>query len=192
MTKERSKRSKTGLNTKALCLTSDEVLKELKTKEILKAEAEKKKEAKRQELKMKKEMREKKKKEQEMKKMKKSLQEKRSEDRLKGQRSLRASIRVKTKKLEVVSEEDKSLINPLSELQLSDDSFDTESDATCPKCGLLYSEIGGLWVFCEGCNQWLDLKCTAIKKNQQIPEHFFVNTVLSLGLSRPLFHYDIV
>ena len=82
----------------------------------------------------------------------------------------------------IVSDEDTSLVFPLSELQIADSSSDTKSDAACPKCGLLYSEIGGLWVFCEGCNQWFDIKCTAIKKKQLIPEHFFCTYCLD---SRP-------
>ena len=45
----------------------------------------------------------------------------------------------KTKQFdEVVSDEDTSLVFPLSELQIADSSSDAESDAACPKCGLLF------------------------------------------------------
>ena len=54
-----------------------------------------------------------------------------------------------------------------AEMQLSDDndnesSSEAESDTVCPKCGLVYSDSGGLWVCCDRCNQWFDVKCTNI------------------------------
>ena len=94
------------------------------------------------------------------------------------------SKRLKTKQFEMCQRKDANLVLLLFELQIIDSncSSNAESDATCPKCRLLYSKIGGLWVFC--CNQWFDMKCTATKKKQQIPEHFFVIIVWTLGLSR--------
>ena len=30
----------------------------------------------------------------------------------------------------------------------------------CPLCGLLYPDAGGLWIGCDGCDAWFDIKCT--------------------------------
>ena len=38
----------------------------------------------------------------------------------------------------------------VSAINLSSD----ESDATCPKCGLLYLADNDIWIACDGCQNW--------------------------------------
>ena len=45
-----------------------------------------------------------------------------------------------------------------SKMHLSGDD-DSSEDAVCPKFGLVYTDSGGLWVCCYGCNEWYDIKC---------------------------------
>lgn len=67
-----------------------------------------------------------------------------------------------------------SLVHKFTEIQLSDndDSSESEEDTVCPKCGRMYSDSGGLWVCCDGCNQWFHLRCTNIKK-RNIPDFYY-------------------
>ena len=47
-----------------------------------------------------------------------------------------------------------------------------ESEAECPKCGIIYGETPEKWICCDGCNTWLDLKCANISPNN-IPEEYY-------------------
>lgn len=67
------------------------------------------------------------------------------------------------------AEKDRGLTRSLVGLQLSELESD---DATCPNCGDTYSAKGGLWVCCDGCDQWYDLKCTSIKNKEDIPDTY--------------------
>lgn len=61
----------------------------------------------------------------------------------------------------------------LTEMQLSDSSS-AESDAVCPKCGSLYSAGGGaLWICCDRCGSWFDLKCTNTRSERNIPDIYY-------------------
>ena len=79
-----------------------------------------------------------------------------------------------------------SLEQQFSHIQLSDFSGDEDSsggvsdssDAVCPKCGLVYSDSGGLWVSCDGCKQWFDLKCTSIKR-RNIPDVYYCENCIT-------------
>ena len=56
-----------------------------------------------------------------------------------------------------------SLVCQFVELQLTSDGSSSEAeDTVCLKCGLVYADSDGLWVCCDGCNQWFDLNCTNI------------------------------
>ena len=54
----------------------------------------------------------------------------------------------------------------------SDDNSSEAEDTVCPKCGLVFADSGGLWVCCDGCNQWFDIKCTNIKR-RRVPEFYY-------------------
>ena len=56
------------------------------------------------------------------------------------------------------------LAEELLAIQIASDSSE-DSDATCPKCGLRFSEDSGTtWIACNSCHQWYNLSCTKIKK----------------------------
>ena len=67
-----------------------------------------------------------------------------------------------------------SLAHQLAEIKICSEktSSDDESDASCPKCGALYSDIGGLWVQCDNCDEWYDLNCTNIK-TRKVPKVYY-------------------
>jgi protein-arginine kinase activator protein McsA len=56
----------------------------------------------------------------------------------------------------------------------SDTSETVSIDNTiCPKCGLAYGEDiaeNNLWICCDGCDVWFDLKCTTIKSKKRLPD----------------------
>ena len=60
-------------------------------------------------------------------------------------------------------------------------SFDgsiSESDAECPICGLTFLEddSDSPWVCCDGCQSWLDFKCTRLKTPKRLPKEYFCNS----------------
>ena len=81
---------------------------------------------------------------------------------------------LKRKARRLKKEKEAGNVKVLSLIQLSDndDSSESEEDTVCPKCGRMYSDSGGLWVCCDGCNQWFHLKCTNIKK-RNIPDFYY-------------------
>lgn len=139
---------------RAKCLTNDSVLEEMKAKEKEKIEKEEEKKAKALEKRQKKQQREEQKKE-------------KAEQRKKTQKR-------KTHRNETVDE-------ILSKLKLTDDDQGTEnaqseseSDAVCPKCGVVYStDRRGRWVCCDGCGVWYHVKCTSLKGKKRLPDDFF-------------------
>ena len=68
--------------------------------------------------------------------------------------------------------DDSPICQAFAEMQLSSVESSEEDDTVCPKCGLVYADIGGLWVCCDGCDRWFDLKCTNIKK-KKVPEFYY-------------------
>ena len=52
-----------------------------------------------------------------------------------------------------------------------------ESEAECPKCGLLYGETSEQWICCDGCDTWLDLQCANISNNN-IPDEYYCSDCL--------------
>ena len=62
-------------------------------------------------------------------------------------------------------------------IQIASDSSE-DSDATCPKCGLRFSEDSGTtWIACNSCHQWYNLSCTKIKNRKKYLVVFTVKTV---------------
>ena len=60
-----------------------------------------------------------------------------------------------------------------SSIDLSSDEF----DATCPKCGLLYSADNGMWIACDDCQNWINLSCTNISSSKNYLMYFTVKIV---------------
>ena len=139
--RNKSKR-KPALNAKAVCITKDNVLKDLKKKEAEKAEAEKEKEAKRLERERKKKIREEKRLEREQKKVR---EEKRLfEEQKKKKRAVKP---VKSGRKTRSRTQGRAIDDVLASLHLSsssdsdedsDSPGDSEDNTTCPKCGIRY------------------------------------------------------
>lgn len=73
--------------------------------------------------------------------------------------------------------ENETIVELLSKMNLSDEesggSETDESDAVCPKCGVLYStDRKNKWVGCDGCGAWYHVKCTHLKGKRKLPEDF--------------------
>ena len=65
----------------------------------------------------------------------------------------------------------KMSISELSSKDCEQHHSNSESEAECPKCGLVYGEDDSLWIRCDECSAWFDLKCSGISAHS-IPEHF--------------------
>ena len=51
-------------------------------------------------------------------------------------------------------------------------SSDEEDTAVCPLCGLVYPDTSGLWIGCDRCDSWFDIKCTDVDE-KCIPDVYF-------------------
>lgn len=51
-------------------------------------------------------------------------------------------------------------------------------EAVCSKYGMLYSSDSNLWVCCDECEQWYDLKCAGIRSKRAIPEIYICDTYI--------------
>ena len=115
------KGERTGLNSKAICITEEAVLEELKVKEQ--------------------------KKEEEKEKMKEKQREKRFEKKMmKEERKKHNAAQVKKtsgKKKDFSKE--CGIEGDLELLDLSDD----DEEAICPKCGISSTDVDDLWILCE-------------------------------------------
>ena len=74
------------------------------------------------------------------------------------------------------------LSSALGKCFLSDsDGSISESDAECPICGLTFLEddSDSPWVCCDGCQSWLDFKCTRLKTPNDYQKSTFAIAVSS-------------
>ena len=158
---------KPALNAKAVCITKDAVLEDLKRKVAEKAEAAKEKEAKRMEKERRKKIREE----------KRLLEKQKKRHAVKPVKSGR-----KTRSRKYCTQE-RAIDDVLASLHLSSSS-DEEGDSsegdsgedttTCPKCGIRYVDSSEKWICCDGCNMWFNKKCTNIKG--RMPKVFYCKT----------------
>ena len=169
--KSKSKR-KPALTKYTVCITDTEVLEQLKEKEKEKMEIEEAKIAKQQEMERRKQEREEKKRQREEKK------QEREEKRRQKEASRGLKRKEEVKKIVQKKKQEKSgrlgeLESLFTGLTISSDESDKdeeEDEAVCPKCGMLYSADSGLWVCCDNCDRWYNLKCTNIKSKRTVPE----------------------
>ena len=89
-----------------------------------------------------------------------------------------------------------SLSSEHSDVKSSNDDSNDASDAECPKCGLVYGDgdSDDLWICCDNCNTWYDLKCTSVACDN-LPEIFhcdswFVSTLFTLCKTRIVSKFD--
>ena len=64
----------------------------------------------------------------------------------------------------------------LESLSLIDKAGESDSEAECPNCGLVYGDDESTWIQCDGCGLWWDLKCSGISDSENIPDVFFCAT----------------
>lgn len=108
--------------------------------------------------------------------MKKQLQKRKEREEKQSVREKKRNER--EQKNEGVSTRSKGVLKKTNErkktgnLRPVGSSSEAESDTVCPKCGLVYSDSGGLWVCCDRCNRWFDVKCSGIKR-RNVPEFYY-------------------
>ena len=150
--KEASRRKrKAGLNQKSVCLTDDDVLSGLK-EEVQR------------------------KKDNELEKM----ERKRIREEKKAEKERLNKEKEEKKEKEVVAKEAKKADEGPYDVEveelLSGLALDgNESDAECPKCGLLYSaDEENLWVCCDRCSSWYDFKCKKLRSRRNLPAIYVI------------------
>ena len=164
------RKRKPGFNQKAVCITDDKVLQDLEEKKEEKKQKKEEMIAKQIERAKKKEQ---KKKETAMREKKKKGKKKIKEDQV------RSNNKTKTKRGKV------AVAAPLKDLSLEDFellnicSESSESEAECPKCGLIYGATQDIWICCNQCVTWFDLRCAKVSKND-IPEEFYCSDCLDI------------
>ena len=153
-----------AINSKARCITDIDVLQELKTKEQEKVRLEEEKRMRKLERQRKKEAK------------LKEKQCKRSTRKTKAVETKHSGAYMTTRSCK--SKSDKPILEQLQSLSLADDSetsqseSGTESEAECPKCGLVYGEDNSVWIQCDSCGLWWDLKCSGVDDADDIPDMF--------------------
>ena len=142
--KETSRRKrKAGIKQKSVCLTDDDVLSGLKE------EVQRKKDEELDKTERKRIREEKKAKKERLKKEKEEKKKKKEQAKKAGE-----------------GPEDVEVEELLGELAVDGN----ESDAECPKYGLLYSaDEENLWVCCDRCSLWYDFKCTKLRSRRNLP-----------------------
>lgn len=132
--KPTGKKQKLAISKRTMCITEDEVLESIRRREVEKEEAEQVKKMKQSETDYKR-------KEFEMERGEKKGEKEQKIQRPEPQGELFAEMQVS-----------------------NDESTCTfqESDATCPKHGLMYFTNSSIWICGDGCNVWFNLTCTDV------------------------------
>jgi len=144
-----TRKKKTITSEKTVCITEDKVLEELKQHETEKKKAEEEKIAKR---------------------LEKIQRQKEKEEKKEKIKKKAKKVKENEKQRMIQRKEEDKMIENLAELEVS-----ISDDAVCPLCGLTYSEdnINDVWICCDECDQWFDLKCTKIQCKKGIPSMYF-------------------
>lgn len=48
----------------------------------------------------------------------------------------------------------------------------SESEAECPKCGLVYCDSDIMWIHCDSCGTWFDIECAGLT-GDEIPDKYY-------------------
>ena len=147
------KKRRRAINSRAKCLTDNEVLEDLKAREEEKVRKE-------EELRVRKQERQRKKEE----KLKEKARKKPTQ---KKKQPCKTKITTRRKMKELSEQLQRLSIQVTDETESGDES----SEAECPNCGLAYGEDDSVWIQCDSCGLWWDLKCTEID-DKNIPDIF--------------------
>ena len=142
--KPKSGRKRGALNREGVCITDTEVLDKLKVKE----------EEKREKQRMLSEREEKRK----------------AKSRESGRQKAAKGKKGKMRRDTVRKKDTTTLDTDLEHLNLG--SSNEEDTAVCPLCGLVYPDTSGLWIGCDRCDSWFDIKCTDVDE-KCIPDVYF-------------------
>ncbi len=65
-------------------------------------------------------------------------------------------------------------------LTVSDsESSSQNEDTVCPRCGAVYGDDDmSVWICCDRCDRWFDLKCTSIQSKYHVPDFYFCESCL--------------
>ena len=55
-----------------------------------------------------------------------------------------------------------ALERDMEQVVFDSDLGDNEDTAICPLCVLVYCDMSGVWIGCNSCDAWFDLKCTDV------------------------------
>ena len=163
------RKQKQSVNNKAACITDDEVLDSLKAREAEKLEAEETKKAKqleriqkREENKLKKE---------------RQRQEREEKKRERERRKQERGVNEAKEKRKQPVRKGRGVVQMFELLTVSD--TESEDEAICPKCGAKYgAEPAAIWICCDGCENWFDLKCTSVRSKRSIPDFYYCESCL--------------
>lgn len=183
--KPSKKKRKPGVNTKAVCLTDADVVKTLEAEAEEKLLKEQEQNTRRIERERKKKEREQKKLEAERKKKekkcmreaKKQEAEKRAREQRRRQQTERQPKGTRTTRATARSG-DLGLCGDFDKLVISSD---TESEAECPKCGLVYGDDEATWICCDRCNTWYDVECAGVSENEIPDDYICEDCNMSVG-----------
>ena len=173
-------RKRKALNSKGVCIIDSEVLDGLKTKEEETMEKPRKKSEREEQKKAKSLETEKRKAEAEQKRKTKEIQrKKRDEERItrqtrrwRGTEDMKRRGKEDNQKEKSKREKLTALERDLQRLTIDSDSSSDQDTAVCPSCGLIYPDTSGLWIGCDVCDAWFDLKCTDVDENC-IPDVYY-------------------
>lgn len=166
--KSSKRKRKPALTHKAVCITDEDILAQIKEKEAEKKAAEEAKARRKMEREQKQEQRK-------IELEKKKIESEKRKEQLKRKKEKKSKGRSKSKgrkrkdQTDGSSSEQEELVNDFDNLSLSSS---TEEECVCPICGLLFevSDIG--WICCDQCGEWLDFNCAKVTSDT-VPDVFF-------------------
>ena len=75
----------------------------------------------------------------------------------------------------------KGIEKTFEKLTISQDA--DEDDVTCPQCGMTFLDDDGgeMWICCNNCDRWFDLKCTSLRSHskEDMPDCYFCSSCSS-------------
>lgn len=155
-----------AVNSKASCITDTEVFEQLKAKEREKVQKEEEKRL--SKLKRQRKL--------ERQRKKAAQSKEQSKRRRRMMKQPKRCVKPTTRRSEKALLEHFQSLSLDSASETSQNESNTESEAECPKCGLVYGEDDSVWIQCDNCGLWWDMKCSGVSDVENIPDIFFCET----------------